>query len=479
VASGRMLASRTRLPFVLFVAFLIVFLAGQAVRPLTDRTEARYAEIAREMLVSGDWLIPHLDGVPRLNKPPLTTWLMVGSMTILGQNEIAARLPGILAFLGTILLVAKLAAVLSRREYAPWAALLYGLCLAPLLGAVYPSTDTLLACFETAAATAYVMHRFGSPRARWWFFIALGAAFLTKGPPGLLVPAAVVIGDRLLRGKQPFPRAQRPLLSWIPGWLCFAVVGLGWYLVVAIIRPDTMNYWLDEEVFQRIFTTYHRRNQSPLIYLVTLVLGTSPWWFPIGDFFKKSKPFFKSWREGRSPILVAWLVLPLVVFVLSRSRLPAYLLPLFPALMLILALEVPRRLAQKPGAWFGIRPWLLVAYAAFLAAVSLASIPFSDRSSWKNEAESLRSGLEGQNYTLTVFTTAEAGSLEFYLAPKRIDLLDASGGSTSPGPTKEGQAVGPRVLFTRESDASPLQRFSSPALIGIKRHRSVWLVRAP
>jgi 4-amino-4-deoxy-L-arabinose transferase-like glycosyltransferase len=478
----------TRFALGILAAFLIVFLAGQAVRPLTDSTEARYAEIAREMLVSGDWLIPSLDQAPHLSKPPLTTWLMAGCMAILGPNEIAARLPGLLAFLGTIFLVARLAALLGRPEATRWAGFLYAFSLGPLLGAMIPSTDTVLTFFEVAAVVAYLSHRSGSSRARWWYFAALGAAFMTKGPPGLLVPAAVVIGDRVLRKASAPPSTLPPqtrLLSFLPGWLLFAVIGLGWYVVVAVLRPNTMDYWLRVEVVYRIFTKYHRRNQSALIYLPTLVGGVLPWWLLFVAMFRKGREHFRSWPEGAGRMLRAWFLLPLAVFIFSRSRLPAYVLPLFPALCLALAISNPRHWSETAGRWFGIRPVFLVAYAAGLAALSIASISLAERSSWKDEARELQVELFNQDAGLLVLTPGDASSLEFYLAPRTIDIVkagpspDPSARKTVPEVAAEWQtSARPHLVLARAGEAKLFGDLLGPraTLLGTKRHVSLWLV---
>jgi len=455
----------------LFLIFIVIFCAGQAVRPLTDRTEARYAEIAREMLASGNWLIPTLDQVPHLSKPPLTTWLMAGSMAVFGTNEIAVRLPGLLAFLATIVLVARLAALLSQPRYAPWAAFLYGLSLAPLVGSFYPSTDTLLAFFETAAATAYVMHEMGFPRARWWFFASLAAAFLTKGPPGFLVPAAVIIGDRLLSARNTHTPTRRRLLTWLPGWVCFAVLGLGWYVAVAILRPDTMGYWLKDEVVGRVFTTRHGRNQSPLIYIVTLIAGTFPWWLLYGTLFKKRPNQVRHWREGWTPMLVSWVLLPLAVFVFSKSRLPAYLLPLFPALTLLVALAAPRVWAQTPAGWFGIHPRYPVVYVAFLAVLSMASVPLSQRSSWKHEGADLRARLSGQDYELLLLSPGDACSLEFYLGPNKIKVVPPD----RPLDESDDMAEELHFIFAHQIQTPAEKNYRAPIFIDFKNHCTLWM----
>ena len=185
------------------------------------------------------------------------------------------------------------------------------------------------------------------------------------------------------------------------------------------------------------------------------------------------------------PILLTWFALPLVVFVLSRSRLPAYLLPLFPALTLILALETPRRWAQTPGKWFGIRPWPLVAYASLLAALSLASIPMAERSSWKREAIDLQGRLVA-DYELITLSAGDAASLEFYLASPRIEHLRAKAGVPPALETVQQEAAEwretdegrmPHFVFAQKGDSTELGSLldGSSILIGTKARRSLWL----
>ncbi len=401
-----------------------VFLAGQAVRPLTDSSEGRFAEIAREMLASGDWFIPTLNHVPHILKPPLLNWLMAGSMAIFGVNEWGARVPGFLAFALTVALVARLARVLGRPEASGWAALLYGFSAGPLTAATFPTTDTLLVFFETAAALAYLEHRRGARAGRWLFFAAAGGAFLTKGPPGLLVPAAVVIGNRVLR-RRGTEGARRPLLGFGRGWALFGALGLGWYGAVVIAHPPVLDYWIHYEVVDRIFTNHFGRNQSPAIYLAGFAGGLLPWWFLLPAFFKRRwRGVRHEWRGRAGAVLLAWFVLPLLVFTLSKSRLVLYVLPLFPALVLALALDRPRRLREVPGRWFGLRPGFVLGYAALWAVVSWISVPAAGGSSWKGEAARLRKTLATGPVELVLFRWDRLSSVSFYLrTPGEIAAL--------------------------------------------------------
>jgi len=193
-----------RPPAWLVALLIVVAFAFQGTRGIWEPDEGRYTAGGLNMVDSGDWLVPTLDGEhAHLTKPPMTYWAIASSVALLGRNEWAARLPGALAFVGTGLLVFGL----GRRfcPARPWLpALVYGLSLAPFMGANVVSTDVLLVFFETAAMYAFVRAVPGDGhldrrwiRAMW---LAWGLAFMTKGPPGLLpllammaiVPGALV-----------------------------------------------------------------------------------------------------------------------------------------------------------------------------------------------------------------------------------------------------------------------------------------------
>ena len=138
----------------------------QGTRGIWEPDEGRYTSVGLNMLESGDYLVPTIDGErPHLTKPPITYWALAGSFAVLGKNEWAARLPGALAFIGTGLLMFGL----GRRfcPAKPWLpALVYALSLAPVLGANVVSTDVLLTFFEAAAMYAFVEAWVGQGRGR-------------------------------------------------------------------------------------------------------------------------------------------------------------------------------------------------------------------------------------------------------------------------------------------------------------------------
>jgi 4-amino-4-deoxy-L-arabinose transferase len=362
-----------RPPWWLVALLVLMAFTFQGTRGIWEPDEGRYTATALNMLKSGDWLVPTVDGEhPHLTKPPITYWALAASMGTFGRNEWAARLPGALAFVGAGLLVFGLGRRLCPAK--PWLpAVIWSLSLAPLAGSNIISTDALLTLFETAAMFAFVEAwlRDGPERRRWviGMWLCWGLAFMTKGPPGLLPLGAMVaflaIHDRArLRGLFP------PL-----GLLLFGVVAFTWFAVIVYRQPDRLGYFLGSEVYDRVFTARHDRNAQWYggfrIYLPVLLVGALPWWIlaiaaaggPRAAWARVRGQVAR--REREALLLLYWLLLPLAVFLLSRSRLELYILPLFVPLALLMS----RVLAGWP--WLTARR---LATTAGLTAVALLAI---------------------------------------------------------------------------------------------------------
>ena len=360
-------------PWWLVALLVLMAFAFQGTRGLWEPDEGRYTAAGLNMLESGDWLVPTIDGEhAHLSKPPITYWAIAASVGVFGYQEWAARLPGALAFVGTGLLVFGIGRRLCRAR--PWLpAVVWSLSLAPPIGANVVSTDALLVFFETLAMYAFVeaWAREGNDRRGWVLamWVGWGLAFMTKGPPGLLPLGAMVaflaFHDRSrLRGL--FPPA---------GLLLFAVVAFTWFLLVVYQQPERLGYFLGYEVYDRVFTGVHARNSEWYggfeIYVPVLLAGSLPWW---AIALAASGGARGAWRKLRERVrahdrelllLLYWFLLPLAVFFLARSRLQLYVLPLFVPLALLLA----RPLAS--WAWLDGRrtAWLAGAAAVALLAI--------------------------------------------------------------------------------------------------------------
>jgi 4-amino-4-deoxy-L-arabinose transferase-like glycosyltransferase len=345
---------------------LLLGLAFQGTRGLWEPDEGRYANVALQMIHGHDFVtLRRNEDALHFTKPPVTYWAIAASVASFGRNEWAVRLPIALAYVFTVLLVFRLG-----RHFVPdkpWLpGLVYASSAVPFLAANTVNTDTMLAAMETLAVACYASERFGAGSRRWLdaMWAAFGLAFLTKGPPALLPLVAILV----------FEASERSLgrVLWRPlGLLGFALLGLGWYALVIRLHPGLLDYFLGHEVYARIATAELQRFPQwygPfVVYLPTLLLGTLPWW-PLlllrgarktvsEDAAEAAARGWRAWPQEQR-FLWVWLLLPLLVFCLARSRLPLYLLSCFVPLSLLLARALARLRWTRTGVTL-FAAWLL------------------------------------------------------------------------------------------------------------------------
>ncbi len=348
--------SRARPPraVVLVFALIAASVALQGWRALWEPDEGRYVQVALQMLRSGDWLHPALHpDQPHYTKPPMTYWAIATSLSLFGRHEWAARLPANLAFL----LTAGLVGLIARRlGGVGWrAALVFGTCLLPFLARNIVTTDSLLTFFETAGMAGLIAAATANTtdRRRLWSllgWLAFGLAFLTKGPPALLPLLGLALWAGL--GRRGWQWLIDPL-----GMLVFLATALSWFAAVIIGQPALLSYFFWDEVAARLLSAGHDRNPQwygPFkVYLPALLLGALPWtWVMLRRGWELSRELaargWRQWirRDDTDLLLLAWFLLPLLIFSLSRSRLHLYVLPL----MVPAALWIERALGEAfPG----------------------------------------------------------------------------------------------------------------------------------
>jgi len=341
----------------LAVLALVMGLAFQGSRGLWEPDEGFYGQVASEMAAGGDWRIPRLHGQPFLDKPPLLYWLSAGSLRLLGPSEWALRLPNALVFAFTALAVAALGRRLAGEAVGNLAGVVQATALAPFLAANVLTPDTLLAGLVVAVYWGYVEAEAATAPLRRdlaWLGagVAAGLGILAKGPALLvfLPPLAVhLLIDRRLG------RVLRTPGPWLAAAAALAI-GLPWYLWIGRALPGASAYILDNQVLGRLATDTYARNHDPwdavTIYLPTLLLGCLPWGAAalVARFRSGGAPALpRPWRPGAPALLWLWVALPLLVFSAARSRLPLYLLPVFPALSLLAAGALVAR--RAPQLW--------------------------------------------------------------------------------------------------------------------------------
>jgi 4-amino-4-deoxy-L-arabinose transferase len=430
---------RRRPALAVFAFALLLGLAFQGTRGLWDPDEGRYTNVALQILRSGDWISLHRHSSSlHFTKPPLTYWAMAASIATFGWNTWAARLPQALAFALCTFLVYRMGRVfVPARPWLP--ALVYATAPLPFFAANYLSTDGMLTAMETLAVACYVQARFGDGDRRWLdgMGAAFGLAFLTKGPPGLVPLLAIVAFQLAHRGG---PRLWRPL-----GLLAFAVLGFAWYLVVVLRHPGLLEYFLGHEVVARVASA--KLDRSPewygwaKVYGPVFAFGLLPW-LPLALWrHARAGGGWPRWRAlaPDSRFLWLWLLLPLLVFCLSRSRMALYVLPLFAPLALLVARALGDLDLSRPLRALALGAWIV----ALVALKATLADPPGDgsvaqglrRNSAANFAQRLAPLLPGPpgeivfvedktRYGLHLYLKAQVARVSFQPRPKAISDAD-------------------------------------------------------
>lgn len=327
-------AGRGRL-WLLAAAFAAIWFSTLQYRSLVRPDEGRYAEIAREMAVSGDWVTPRLNGLKYFEKPPLQYWATAAAFRTFGQHEWTARLwPAVTGF-ACVLLVFFTGRRLFGGQAAAAAA---AVCASSLFFAVIGHMNTLdmgLTFFLQAALSAFLLAQDGERAgARGWMLLAwaaLALGVLTKGLVALVLPAATLAAYCLLqRDAGPVRR-----LHLVVGVALLLALTVPWFIAVSAANPEFPRFFFIHEHFERFLTKVHGRYEPPWYFIPVFVVGAAPW------SFVKLHAAAAAWRAdppgGFRPrrFLVLWIVLVFAFFSASDSKLPSYILPIFPAAALL------------------------------------------------------------------------------------------------------------------------------------------------
>ena len=363
-------------PFLLLLLVAaLAFFAGLGWLPLLEPDEGRNAEVAREMLVSGDLLTPHFDTLTYLDKPAVFFWLVAGSFRLWGVHVWAARMPSALLALGTMLLTW----FLGRRVFGDSAGLRAGIILATTPLAIAYSRlvifDMTLAFLVTAALVCFWCARESGFKRAWLevaMFAAMGVATITKGPVGFLLPLLTVLAFAAARGEM----RELKRLRWGGGIVAFLAVALPWFIAVSVRNPDFPRYALWEESLQRFATASTRRSGNFSYYFPIFLLGFFPWSFFLVAAGWSRRRLWRTLRDERSAPVVfalAWAVVVFIFFSISHSKLPGYFLPAAVPLSILTAKaweETAGQDAQTPPGW--LRAGFV---ALILLGVVVAALP--------------------------------------------------------------------------------------------------------
>ncbi|MFT5643093.1 MAG: 4-amino-4-deoxy-L-arabinose transferase-like glycosyltransferase [Janthinobacterium sp.] len=325
----------------LLTLFALISLYALGVRTLVPPDEGRYAEMAREMLVSGDWITTRLNGIKYFEKPPLQTWMNALSFAAFGLGEWQARLwTGVCGLLGVCMTAHAGNKVFGRRA-GFYAALVLGSSFFWAASSQIDSLDMSLSAMMTIALCALLIAQRDqatpAERRNWmlvcWAGMAL--AVLAKGLIGLVLPGGVLVVYTL---------AARDWRIWVrlhtgKGLLVFFAIAAPWFVLVALKNPEQPHFFFIHEHFERFLLKTHKREGAWYYFFNMLIPGIVPWLVLLPHSLAKALPRDQSAFQPRLMLLI-WSTFIFIFFSYSSSKLPGYILPIFPALALLLALHL-------------------------------------------------------------------------------------------------------------------------------------------
>ena len=349
--------------------------------PITDATESRYAEIGREMLVTGNWVTPQIDpGLPFWGKPPLSTWVTAASLGAFGINAFAARLPHFL--LGAVICYLIFGFACKERGASDgWlAATILATSAVFFVSAGAVMTDETLV-LGTTLAMIYFWRAMTTPQPSipdsYGFFIGLSIGLLAKGPLALVLSFAPIGAWAMLTGQMGEAWKRLP---WMRGSLLTAVIALPWYALAEMRTPGFLDYFIVGEHWRR-FTVpgwrgdlYGHVHSTPYgtIWAYAL-LGTLPWGLlAIRHLWRRRGELREDLRDSSTLYLLLWLLAPLVFFSFARNIIGTYVLPAIPAFALLTSRWI-RDFTQR----YPIRIAAIASLVPAIALIVLAVIPAS------------------------------------------------------------------------------------------------------
>ena len=393
------------------VVFIIFFLLGT--RGLNEPDEGRYAEIGREMLETGNWLVPNIWYVPHLDKPPMTYWLVGLSIGAFGLNEWAIRLPIALAGLSGVWAVYLLGLSMGGRRVAQWSVLILSSSLLYFVIARMVMTDMILlqfmcwgiyffwrswrcldrsagfqsaqtdchpmidcekpvagsgesvsessggfaesdaGCRRDACATggdedfspAQLQSGSSAKRSFFWqlaAWVMFAGGFLTKGPLVFLIPAFALVG-LFIYARRERTKLSVMLFGVLAGLPLFCLLALPWFVLLWQAIPEAYDYMVKGQVVGHALEAGKKNRGGPIIYFIPiLIAGFLPWTVLLGWVWRKShwQSLTRVQKEGWV-LLTCWAGLTFLFFSINSAKLPHYIVPMMPALAILVAWRWP------------------------------------------------------------------------------------------------------------------------------------------
>ncbi len=353
----------------LFLAIGSLFAIGLGALPFIAPSEARYIEIPRQMVTTGDWLTPRINGVPYFEKPPLFYWMQAASLSLLGISEISGRLMPLLIVTFTCLITYALGRLYFGRLAGLLAA---GVLATSFLG--YASSriavlDAPVALFITAAIACFLAAQKTSERRRLLYllmYVFAALAMMTKGLIGVVIPG-LVIGAWILITKQWRILKEAQLL---PGIAIFLLIAAPWHVMMQRLHPEFFDFYFIHEHFTRYLTSEHKRTAPWWFFIAITAVGMLPWSGLLPAIFKRMR-----FSDPVALFFALWILLPLLFFSASHSKLASYIFPIFPAIAILLGKLLAEWWEAKTDTRLLRRNIIFIVIVFVVAVIALPLLP--------------------------------------------------------------------------------------------------------
>ena len=434
--------------------FMLLYILPLGVRPIILPDESRYAEIPREMIVSGDWIVPHLDGLRYFEKPVMGYWLNALSIKLFGENAFAVRFPSAMATGISAFCIFMLACRFTGEITTATSAALIFLTSFIVYGiGTFNILDSMLAMFVTASiASFFFAYTAGTSRRKKNSFLLLfgifcGLAFLTKGFLAFAIPVVVIVPFMIWerRFKELF------IMPWIP--IAGAVmVALPWVVLIYFKEPDFWHFFIWNEHIKRFLSSGAQHHESFWYYIYLFPPAALPWTFFLPAAIIGLKKI--GVKASITRYAICWLFFPFLFFSVSKGKILTYILPCFPPFAILMSIGLKKYLETGGKKSFSLAARSLAFFAVTLS-VALITVQIVGFKGFKPYAQTWKwslgvAGLMMLAFLLIIAARALDPKLKFILVVIAPLLLLFSSNFLMPDLTIEHKAPGAFLLSHKD-----------------------------
>jgi 4-amino-4-deoxy-L-arabinose transferase len=358
--------------FAVIALFLLLYILPLGVRPIIIPDEARYAEIPREMIVSGDWVVPHLNGLRYFEKPALGYWINAAAIIMFGENAFAIRFPSAMA----VGISALMLFVLVRRFMGGYSrgiltAAAFLTCLEVFGVGTFSVLDSMFSMFLTAAMVSFFFVYMADKSGKRIVLLSLfgvfcGLAFLTKGFIAFAVPVITILPFLIWEGRW----KELLKLPWVPIIACIMIV-LPWAVLIHHREPDFWRYFFWIEHVKRFMSDRPQHPEAFWYFIPVLIGGALPWTALLPSVVQGINK--TRLKDPLARFAICWLIFPFLFFSASRGKLATYILPCFAALAILITIGLLKSLEGERTRAFNIGAFFLAVMTALSAFMLIVS----------------------------------------------------------------------------------------------------------